>query len=149
VVLVLLPVLLCCGGAVVGVPAVWFFGETAKASRGAASPAAAANIYLEALSYDNDAGLLPVLDDDQGDELPKQWRAYRAEMRRGGTKPSKLGIVVVGIRETGRNRAVVTTEVYPVWWSTDGRATSLHGERKPWLFTVREAKGWQIEQVDP
>jgi hypothetical protein len=67
----------------------------------------------------------------KGDELPRQWRAYGAEMQRGGTKPSKFGIVIPGTRQAGRNRAVVATEVYPLWWSTDGRATSLHRKRQP------------------
>ena len=92
--------LLCGGGILLGAPLVWI-GQTITASKGAPSPAAAVHTYLMALSYDNDAGLLPVLDDDQGDRLTAQRRAYRAEMHKGDAAPSKLDFTIRPTKPTG------------------------------------------------
>jgi hypothetical protein len=150
VVLVLVPCLLCCGGGVVlGGPLVWILGETVKASRGAASPVAAVDIYLGALSYGNDDGLLPVLDDSRGDMLVTQWDDYRAQMRRGGSAPSKLEYSFDGRPDTDADQAVVQAEVHPVWFGTNGHALSSAGAAHAWRFVTREDNGWQIESVTP
>lgn len=146
---VLVPAVLLCGcGSIVGAPLSWLIGTTIQASRGAPSPDAAVNTYLMALGYDNDAGLLPVLD-DQGGALMAQWNAYRADMRRGAAAPSKLEIASISATRTDGRRAVVEAEVYPVWWAKTGGATSVHGETHPWRFTTRENNGWQIDSVTP
>jgi hypothetical protein len=107
-VLVLLPVLLCCaGGTVLGVPIVWAIGVTADAGKGAPSRRPAVNVYLMALGYKDDARLLPVLDDDQGDELMKQWRALPR-----GDAPWRHPAVKAGVR---------------VWRQYPGRQTPPRG----------------------
>ncbi|MEU4216194.1 hypothetical protein [Actinoplanes sp. NPDC026623] len=150
VALVLLPVLLCaCGGIGVGAPLSWVIGMTLEASKGAPTPAAAADEYLLALSYDSEGGLPAVLDDDQGDDLIAQWRAYRAEMRRGDTQPSKLEIAINSTNQTDEQRAVVDVGVQPIWWDEGGSGMSYAGDRQTWTFHARRDNGWQIEKVDP
>ena len=147
---VLLPCALLCGGGItVGAPLMWIIGPTIAASRGAASPAAAVDTYLMALSYDNDAGLLPVLDDDQGDALLAQWKAYRAQMHRGDSAPSRLDVRIRPTRPTGKGHAIVEVELYPVWWDKNGGAISYQGTAQVWTFHTREDNGWQIEAVTP
>lgn len=149
-VLVMTPaLLLCCSGTVIGAPLTRFVGETAKASKGAASPAAAVSVYLDALAYGEDAGLLPVLDDAQGDALMDQWLAYRAEMYRGESAPSNLEHGIDGSTPIGDGRASVQAGVYPVWWAKDGGGMSLHGTSHVWQFSTREDNGWQVETVTP
>jgi hypothetical protein len=150
VVFVLLPcMVICCGGAVVGIPLTWFVNETVKAGRGAVSPDAAVDTYLLALGYGREDGLLNVLEDHQGAQLLAQWRAYRAEMQRGDNAPSQLQHQFVGTTSTDADHAVVDVEVYPVWSPKNGGATSLHGSRHPWKFTTREDGGWQVASVEP
>ena len=70
VVFVLVPtVLVCGGGTLFGIPLAWVARETIEASRGAPSPDAAADSYLMALGYNNEDGLLPILDNDHQAEL--------------------------------------------------------------------------------
>jgi hypothetical protein len=71
--------------------------------------------------------LLPVLDDDQGDALLRQWRAYRDEMRRGGTQPSKLEFDFTGQRRLDEGHVEVTADVGPVWWASGGGAITMQG----------------------
>ncbi|MEU7902184.1 hypothetical protein [Actinoplanes sp. NPDC049118] len=147
---VLLPTLLiCCGGTVAGVPVAWVLGETIKAGRGATSPDAAANDYLMALSYDNEDGLLAILDDDHQDELLAQWHAYRDTMAATDPPPSHLdfGSLIVGPRIDAR--AEVTTEVSATWWSTHGgSAGGYRSDAYTWRFQTREDNGWQVSAVE-
>ena len=146
IVLVGLPALLICAA---GAPLAWIGGITAEASRGAASPADAVFRYLDGLSYDTEAGLLPVLNDGRGDKLLKQWRAYRSQMQRGGTQPSKLECSVEATSSGAGGRVVVNAAVQPVWWATDGRGLSFKGAGHTWVFVTRDDNGWQIENVEP
>jgi hypothetical protein len=149
-VFVLLPVMLFCGGGTaIGIPIMWAIGLTADASKGAANPEAAVNIYLIALGYRNDDGLLPVLDDDQDDALMRQWNAYLAETRRGGTQPSKLDFDFRGQRQLDARHVEVIAGVSPVWWNTSGGATAMQGQRQDWRFRTHEDHGWQIDKVTP
>ncbi|WP_433298989.1 hypothetical protein ACQP2F_45005 [Actinoplanes sp. CA-030573] len=140
--------LLCCGGGVVGVPVAWVLRETIEASKGAPSPDAAADEYLSALSYANDQGLLPVLDNDHQDTLLAGWRAYRKAMDGTTPKPSKLeyGSLTVGPVVDGR--AEVTTDVSATWWGTEGGGGGYRSQARTWRFQTREDNGWQVVAVD-
>jgi hypothetical protein len=127
----------------------WAIGVTQQASKGAANPEAAVNIYLLALGYQDDAGLLPVLDNDQGDELMKQWRGYIAEMHRGNTQPAKLEFTFTGSRPVGRGHVEIEASVWPVWWGGNGRTINSAGERHIWRFSTHDDRGWQIDTVTP
>lgn len=145
-ILVLLPTLLvCCGGTAFGVPAAWVLRTTLEASRGAPSPDAAANEYLLALGYDNEAGLLPVLDNDHQGELLTAWRAYRAAMSATTPPPSKLDFGSLAVGPVIDGRAVVSTEVSATWWG----ASAYRSEAHTWRFTTRQDNGWQVETVEP
>ncbi|MET8148046.1 hypothetical protein ACIBSW_14035 [Actinoplanes sp. NPDC049668] len=148
--LVLLPAVLCvCGGIGLGAPLSWVIGMTVEAGKGAATPSAAADEYLLALSYDSEDGLLAVLDDDQGDDLIAQWRAYRGEMRRGDTRPSKLEVSINSTSYTDEQHAVVEVSVQPIWWDKNGGGMSYAGDQQTWTFHARRDSGWQIERVNP
>jgi hypothetical protein len=97
-VLVLLPTLLLCCGTVTATPLLWVARMTLDAGRGAPGPDAAADTYLTALSYGDDEGLLPLLDDDHQDDLLKQWRTYRDAMQHTDPPPARLdyGALTVG-----------------------------------------------------
>ena len=149
-VFVLLPTLLICGGGTVaGVPVAWVFGETIKASRGAPSPDAAADDYLMALSYDNEDGLLAVLDNDNQDTLLAQWHAYRDAMKATNPPPSRLnfGSLIIGPRANSHTE--VTTDVSATWWSADGGRTSGYKSTAyTWRFQTLEDNGWQVSAVE-
>jgi hypothetical protein len=148
-VFVLLPTLLICGGGTVaGVPVAWVFGETIKASRGAPSPDAAADAYLMALSYDNEDGLLAILDNDHQEALLTQWHAYRDTMNATDPPPSRLdfGSLIVGPRASAR--AEVTTDVSATWWKTGDGTSGYQSPAYKWRFQTREDNGWQVSAVE-
>jgi hypothetical protein len=101
-----------------------------------------------ALGYGNEAGLLAVLDNAEGDALLEQWRDYRDAMKTTAPRPSKLeiGALTTGPIEAGR--AQVVAEVRPVWWGTSG-GLAVNGEVHTWTFLTREDDGWQISAVEP
>ncbi|GAB1695141.1 hypothetical protein [Krasilnikovia sp. M28-CT-15] len=144
-VLVLLPTLLICGASIVGVPLALLTRATIAASRGAPSPDAAANIYLMALGYDNDAGLLPVLDDEPQDELLTQWRTYRDAMRGTDPPPAKLDFSSLTVGPIADGVAEVTVDVSAHW---QGAGQSYRSQAYTWRFQTREDNGWQIVAVE-
>jgi hypothetical protein len=147
---VLVPMLVfCCCGGVVGVPLVWFIRETIKAGQGPESPDVAASGYLMGLGYDNEDGLLPLLDDDHQDALLAQWREYRATMERTDPPPSRLDFGSLAVHQLDADHATVTTNVTATWWSTTGGALSYDSEALPWSFEAREDDGWRITAVSP
>jgi hypothetical protein len=107
---------------VIGVPLVWLADATAAAGRGAPSPAAAVNIYLIALGYNNDAGLLPIVGNDS--DLIRLWRTYRADMQRGGTPPARLDFTLNPPVPLKMRHAQLDADVQAVWWSTTGTRTT-------------------------
>lgn len=115
-----LPLLVfCCGGTVIGLPAMWVIGETVEASRGAPTPEGAADEYLSALSHDNTDGLVSVLDDDHQDQLLEDWRTYRTAMEATDPPPFALDYGPLTASTVGQSRAQVTADVSARWWSTD------------------------------
>jgi hypothetical protein len=143
---VLVPtMILCCGGTALGAPAAWLLGTTIEASRGAATPDAAANEYLLALSYDNEDGLLAVLDNDNQDELLTAWHAYRATMSGTTPPPSSLDFGPLAVGPVADGRAEVSAEVRATWWGD----LAYQSESHTWRFTTRQDNGWQIEKVEP
>jgi integrase len=116
---VLLPVVLICCGGLLAVPGAWFVRETAAAGEGAPSPEAAANDYLMRLSYNDAAGLLPLLADDQQDRLLDQWQAYRGAMQSTAPPPFKLDIGRLRSGSVVGGRIAVSTEVQAVWREQD------------------------------
>ena len=100
---VLTPLLIFCAcGAVLGGPALWILRQTLEASRGAPSPDVAADTYLMALSYNNDDGLIVVLDNDNQDELLRQWHAYRDAMSSTDPPPFRLDYGSLSIHPAAR-----------------------------------------------
>jgi hypothetical protein len=147
-VLVLIPALLVsCGGTIVGGPLAWITGQTIEAGKGAPNAQAAVNIYLLALSYNNDDGLLPIVGNSRG--LMKQWTTYRAEMSRGNYAPSKLDFSFGATSQNG-DHAQIDADVYAIWWNTtNGHLGGYQGPAHTWHFTAHEDSGWRIESVGP
>lgn len=146
---VLLPSLLfCCCGTVVGVPLAWVLHETIEASRGAPSPDAAANEYLMALGYNNEEGLLAILDNDHQDRLLAQWHSYRTAMSGTTPPPSRLDFSVLAVGAIVDGRAAVSTDISATWWGTDGRALSYRSGERTWRFQTLEDNGWQVTAVE-
>ncbi|WP_319462661.1 hypothetical protein [Micromonospora sp. RTP1Z1] len=104
------------------------------------------NVYVLQMSSGEELGLSRVLVAGRHDELLRQWRQYRGEMERAKT-PSKLETVgPIDVEDQGRNRATVTAQVRPIWWSGQ---TSLSGTAHPSRFeTRRDAGGWQVWAAD-
>jgi hypothetical protein len=148
IILVLVPtVLVCCGGTVIGVPVAWALRLTIEASKGEKTPDAAVNVYLLALGYNNEDGLLPVLDNRSQDSLLSQWRAYRDAMQGTDPKPSRLDFGSLDVTSIRAGRAEVTTGIAATWWGTDGRAESYRSQEHAWVFETREDNGWQVSAV--
>jgi hypothetical protein len=146
--LVLLPMLICCGGTVVGVPIAWVARQTIEASRGAPSPDAAADSYLMSLGYSEQDGLLPILDDGRQKQLLAQWNAYRAAMDSTNPPPSRLDYGTLSVGSAVRGEVEVTVDVSATWWGTDGRALSYKSRSWRWRITTRENNGWQVTRVE-
>jgi hypothetical protein len=143
---VLIPTLIvCCGGTAFGLPAAWLLRTTIEASKGAPSPDAAANVYLMALGYDDEAGLLPMLNNDHQDELLTGWRAYRAAMSGTTPPPSTFDFGTLTVGPIVDGRAEVSAEVSATWWGENSYRSAAH----TWRFTTRRDNGWQIERVKP
>ena len=145
---VLAPMLVfCCGGTVLGIPGAWALRLTLEASKGAPSPDAAADSYLMALGYDNEDGLLAILDNDHQDTLLTQWRAYRKAM--DGTKPppSRLDFGSLTVGPVVHGRTDVTTDVSATWWPANGTGTSYRSDEHTWRFQTRDDNGWQVVSV--
>lgn len=126
-------------------PATWLLRSTIEASKGAPSPDAAANEYLLALGYDNEDGLLPVLDNDRQGELLTAWRAYRAAMSDTTPPPAKLDFGALTVGPIVEGRAKVSADVSATWWGENAYSSEAH----TWRFTTRRDNGWQIEEVEP
>jgi hypothetical protein len=150
VVLVLLPALLCCcGGGVVGVPATLLLRETVKAGKGAPTPDAAANDYLMSLGYNQQEGLLPLLDDEHQGVLLAQWKAYRADMDRTDPPPAKLEFGALTVGPVADGRAEVSASVSASWASTDdnGRLQLYQSQAYQWRIETRDDDGWRVSVV--
>ena len=126
----------------------WFVRETVEASKGAPSPDAAADEYLLALSYDNEEGLLSILDNDHQDDLLASYRAYRQAMASTKPPPSRLDFAGLTVGPVVEGYADVTTDVAATWWPANGRGVSYRGEKHTWRFRTREDNGWQVVSVD-
>jgi hypothetical protein len=149
-VLVLVPTfLVCCCGAPAAGGAFWLLRTTIEASRGAASPDAAASEYLMGLGYDNEDGLLPLFDNERQDELLDQWRTYRADMERTDPALSRFDFGTLVVNQVDADHARVSTEVTATWWSTNGGGMAYDSDALPWRFETREDNGWQITAVEP
>jgi len=121
---------------------------TIDAGRGASSPAAAADVYLGALGYNNDEGLLPLLDDHRQDQLLAQWRAYRDAMQHTSPPPARLDYGPLTVGPTAHGQAEVTAEVTATWWTTDnGRVGGYRSQAQPRRITTREDDGWRVSAV--
>lgn len=148
-VLVVVPLLvLCCCGGVVGVPLAWLAHATVAASRGGTSPDVAANTYLMALSDGDEAGLLPMLDDEHQDELATGWHAYLATMQHTDPPPSRLDFGALTVSTAVSGRATVTVDVAATWWGS-GMAGGYRSQALPWRFETRDDGGWRITAVTP
>jgi hypothetical protein len=148
IVLVAVPLLLCCCGSVVGLPLWWAIRETLAAGRGEASPAAAVVVYVGKLGYGDDAPLA-LFDDDTQDTLVKQWAELRAAMAatRGGG-PDRLDLVDLAEPPITDGRATVHATVSATWWGAGGTAgTSLQSPAKPWAVDVVDDDGWRVVRV--
>jgi hypothetical protein len=106
-------------------------------------------VYLLKLSSGDEAGLLPVLADDQQDALLTQWRSYRADIERTDSPPSEIEHTMGPVAAEPDGRVDVNAELFPVWWNYGSAGTSLSGTRHPWRFTVVEEGGWRIRAVLP
>jgi hypothetical protein len=126
----------------------WVLRETVEASRGAPAPDAAASEYLMALGYNNDEGLLAILDNDRQDELLAGWRAYRKAMDTTNPPPARLDFAGLTVGPVDDGQAEVTTDVSATWWHTEGQAQFYKSEAHTWRFTTREDNGWQVVAVD-
>jgi hypothetical protein len=149
-VLVLVPSFLCCcGGGVVAVPVTWFLRETEQAGKGAPTPDAAADAYLSALGYGQQEGLLPLLDDDEQDELLRQWRHYRAVMEGTDPPPARFDYAGLKVGPVVDGRAEVTTDVTATWWITqdNGRVAMYDSEAYTWRIETHEDDGWRVSKV--
>jgi hypothetical protein len=131
------------------VPIAWFAQETIEAGRGAPSPDAAADSYLVALSYNNEDGLLNVLDDDRQDALLAQWHAYRAAMDGTDPPPSRIGGGALTVGPIVNGRAEVSTDVSATWWDKDGGGGGYNSDSLTWRFATRKDNGWQVTAVEP
>lgn len=150
-VFVLAPLLVfCCCGGVVGVPLLWVIRQTLQAGRGLPSPDAAADAYLLALSYDQEDGLLPLLDEDHRDELVAQWRAYRDAMKATDPPPFKLDYGSLAVGPIRGGRAEVRVDVRATWWDTDdnGRVGGWTGTAHTWVIEAHDVDGWRVSRVD-
>lgn len=149
-VFVLLPAsLLCCVGSALAVPVGWVVDETVKASRGASSPSAAADAYLTALSYGNDEGLTPLLDDRHQGGLLEEWRAYRTAMQSSNPPPSRLDVDSYEVTSRKEGRANITALVGAMWWNSNGGAIGYNSSTHPWRFSAVDDNGWRITDVEP
>jgi hypothetical protein len=128
-------------------PAGVVFRVTVEASRGAPTPDAAADEYLMALSYGNEDGLLPILDNGHQDALLAGWRAYRKAMDSTTPKPSRLDYAGLTVGPVVGGKVEVTTEVAATWWAGNGHA-GYSSDEHMWRFQIREDDGWQVVAVD-
>jgi hypothetical protein len=146
---VLVPVMLVCGGGIVlGVPLAWLARTTIDAGRGAKSPDAAADEYLSALGYDQQDGLLPLLDHSRQQELLGQWRKYRAAMDSTEPRPSRLDYASLDVGPTAAGRASVTVQVAAAWWPSGGGMSGGYvSQQLVWRFETRNSGGWRITTV--
>ncbi|WP_433298999.1 hypothetical protein ACQP2F_45030 [Actinoplanes sp. CA-030573] len=140
---------LCCGGPL-AVPVVWTLRATVAAGQGAATPDAAADEYLMRLSYGDDAGLLPLLDDEHQDDLIQQWRDYRAAMLSTDPPPFRLDFASLDLRPAAGDRAQVRVNVHAVWWSADenGRLGGYSSSPRTWVIETRNDNGWRVSHVN-
>jgi hypothetical protein len=147
-VLVALPVLLCCGGTVGGLPVWWATSETLDAGRGEASPTAAATVYVLALGYGDDAPL-PLLYDEAQGNLTRQWLDLRTAMAATeGGGPSRLNMVDMRVGAVAGGRAVVEVDVSATWWGRGGSPnTSLESSAHTWRIETIEDDGWRVTAV--
>ncbi|MFR9774868.1 hypothetical protein ACL02O_02280 [Micromonospora sp. MS34] len=128
------------------VPLSWAVRKQAEADRGEATPDAAVSVYLLQMSSGEEIGLPRVLAAKRHDELLRQWRQYRSEMKRGNV-PSKLQTVrPIDVEGQGNYRATVTAQVSPTWWKEQ---INFSGTAHPWRFeTRRDAGGWRVWAAD-
>jgi hypothetical protein len=126
----------------------WLARSTIEAGRGAKSPDAAANEYLLALGYDQQEGLLPLLDHDRQRELLGQWRDYRAEMDSTDPRPSSLDYAGLTVSPTAAAHAQVRVRVAATWWPTEGGLAGGYSSQEfEWRFETRDSDGWRVTAV--
>jgi hypothetical protein len=112
----MLPILVIyCGGTAFGIPAAWVLRKTIEAGQGALSPDAAVDSYLMALGYDDESGLLPLLDKDHQAALLSQWRAYRDAMKSATPPPAKFDFGSLSVGPVQHDQADVATDVAATW----------------------------------
>jgi hypothetical protein len=134
------------------VPVILFFTATVDAGQGSATPEAAANEYLLSLSYDNDEGLLPLLADDQQEQLLVQRAAYLAAMKATDSAPARMSWEEYDVRQLSKGFAEVRTEVRCNWAFTSretGRLRMYDSEAHQWVITLVEDDGWRVSAVEP
>jgi hypothetical protein len=100
------------------------------------------------LGYNNEEGLLPILDDEHQGELLAGWRAYRRAMDSTAAGPSRLDYGTLSVGPVTDGRAQVTVDVAVTWWGTDGRAAGYSSDEQTWRFLTREDNGWHVAAVD-
>lgn len=145
---VVAPLLLCCGSVAVAIPVLWVVNLTADAGRAANTPDAAANIYLMALSYGNEDGLVNVLANDRQDHLLAQWRKYRVAMKQTRPEPARLGWGSLAVAASSETTAHVSTDVTAAWeFNETGGAEFYKSAPKTWQFEARLEDGWQVTLV--
>jgi hypothetical protein len=152
VALVLVPLFVGCCGGLVGSPALWLLSATAEASRGKPSPVVAADAYLLALSYNEQDGLLPLLDDDAQADLLQQWHDLRAAMAATDDwgAPSVLGIIEMREGAISDGQATVEADVSATWWGKGGTpGTSIESKALTWRIETRDNDGWRVTRVVP
>ncbi|WP_245673933.1 hypothetical protein [Actinoplanes rectilineatus] len=110
---------------------------------------AAADEYLMRLSYGQEEGISPLLDDEQKEELLIQWREYRTDMEATTSAPL-LSFSEFHSERTSDARFRVRVDVQATWRSTDtaGRVSGFSSDARPWLFEVGENEGWRVIRVD-
>jgi hypothetical protein len=101
-----------------------------------------------ALSYGNEDGLLPILDNRHQDALWAGWRAYRKAMDDTTPRPSRLDYAGLTVGPVVGGEAEVTTEVAATWWAGNGNAGYSSDEHMR-RFQTQGDNGWQVVAVDP
>ncbi|RUL90963.1 hypothetical protein [Verrucosispora sp. FIM060022] len=152
-VLLLAAALMLCTAGPVGVAAAgvgWLVVKTHQADQGQPTPAAAANVFMLAVSSGEELGLRAVLAPERRDQLVEEWRSIRDDISRTYPNVSKVSTRALVVEDQADDRAQVVTEVYPVWWSVDAGGLMMHGSPHPWRFeTRRDDGGWRVWSVDP
>ncbi|MFI7022790.1 hypothetical protein ACIBMZ_08750 [Micromonospora sp. NPDC049900] len=152
-VLLLAAALVLCTAAPVAAAAAgagWVMVKTRQAEQGQPTPAAAANVFMLAVSSGQELGLRAVLAPERRDELVAEWRSIRRDISRTAPNVSKVSTRSFVVEDQADDRAMVVTEVYPVWRSVEVGGLMVHGSSHPWRFEARrDGGGWRVWSVAP